>query len=121
MSKSIRVTITRPDLTIDWPFGPFTTQGNAHSDAYLVHPVENHSYIIGADGLTCIVDHDFPNGADLDANREEFYSMIPWWRSTSNAAEVDAYTSANNITVEITEVEDPAHTGWLDITNLSSM
>ena len=120
-STSIRVTITRPNTAVAWPFEIFKDDTNTSADDYLAHVTNNQSFISGFEGIECIVDHHFPDSADLVTYHDELYASIPWWNNSTNAAEVATYIAANNITVAISEVVDPDHTGYMDITNLGKM
>ena len=114
MSKSVRVVVTRETAEHEWPFLVFGQATSQSSDAFILLPCTNTTWLTGNFTTnTCIIDHVFDNAAELDANRDAIYAHIPWWKNDANAAEVDAYTAANNLVVTISEVTDPdISQGW---------
>jgi hypothetical protein len=120
--KSTRVTITRPNTTIQWPFEIFLDQTKASADAHLamLPAIEVKSYIKGGDTLTAIVDHTVSDNAVFDANRDLINSEILWWEPAENAEACHAYMVANGLTSTITEVTDPDLSDAIDITELRS-
>ena len=126
MSKSIRVTLTRPDLSTEppWSSAGFLTDAQNASDAWKVAFPGNPSFlhIDNLDALNMIVDHIVTNDADLETHRTAMMALLPWWKNATNASAVDAYMATNNLTFTITEVDAPTDTsGYIVITDLSSL
>ena len=127
MSKSIRVTLTRPDLSTEPPWSPapgFLTDTANASDAWKAAFPGNPSYlhVDNLDNLNMIIDHIVTNDADLETHRTAMMALLPWWKNATNASAVDAYMAANNLTFAITEVDAPTDTsGYIVITDLSSL
>ena len=127
MSKSIRVTLTRQNLSTEPPWSPapgFLTDTANASDAWKAAFPGNPSYlhVDNLDNLDMIVDHIITNDADLETHRTAMMALLPWWKNATNAAAVDAYMAANNLTFTIIEVDAPTDiSGYLDITDLSSI
>jgi hypothetical protein len=115
MSKSIRVTITRPDNTVAWPFDTWPDQT---LQTFRIMTQNNcDTYIKGLedDDLTLIVDHFFASNDSYDELRDDAYTIIPIWKTDSNAAEVDAYHTANNITYTVEDITDPDLTDYRQV------
>jgi len=121
--KSTRVTVTRPNTTVEWPFIIFLDQTKASADAHLamLPGIEVKSYVQGGDTLTAIVDHTVSDNAVFDTNKELINSEILWWEPAENAEACQAYLTANGVTATITEVTDPDLSDAVEITHLSSM
>ena len=122
MSKSIRVTVTRPDLGTEMPWDSFTADTMSTAATWKTTFPGNPSYLsLGfAESLTVEVDHVITNDADLEANRSAMMALIPWWKTAENAAAVDALLAASNITFTIAETTAPVDlSGHTDITDLS--
>ena len=120
--KSTRVTVTRPNTTVEWPFIIFIDQTKASADLHLamLPAIEVKSYIQGGDTLTAIVDHTVSDNAVFDANRDLINSEILWWEPAENAEACHEYMTANGLTATITEVTDPDISDAFEITNISS-
>ena len=120
--KSTRVTITRPNTTVSWPYDIFLDQTKASADAHLamLPGIEVKSYLQGHAALTAIVDHTVSDNAVFDANRDLINSEIIWWEPAENAEECHAYLTANGLTATITEVTDPDVSDAVEITHISS-
>ena len=121
--KSTRVTVTRPNTTVEWPFIIFLDQTKASADLHLamLPGIEVKSYVQGGDTLTAIVDHTVSDNAVFDTNKELINSEILWWEPAENAEACQAYLTANDVTATITEVTDPDLSDAVEITHLSSM
>ena len=120
MSKSIRITHFRTDLGVAWPMDHFESDASVAADAWKTAFPGNPSYISADvfESLTAVVDHIITNDADLETHRTAMMALLPWWKNTTNAAAVDAYMAANNLTFTITEIDAPTDTSGLrDITN----
>jgi hypothetical protein len=110
MSKAIRVTITRTSPDTEWPFALFEEATQAAADFYRgFAAAPSISYLKDMDPManTCVVYHVFQTPAELDDNHTALYTHIPWWKTTANAAEVDAFTTASGMVVTVDEVTDP--------------
>lgn len=121
--KSTRVTVTRPNTTVQWPFLAFIDITKASADTHLamLPAIEVKTYVQGGDTLTAIVDHTVSDNAVFDANRDLINSEILWWEPAENAEECQAYMSANGMTATITEVTDPDLSDAIEVTHISSM
>jgi hypothetical protein len=122
MAKSTRVTITRPNTTVQLPHEIFLDVAKNSSDAHLamLPGIEVKTYIQGYDSTTTIVDHMVNDDTIYDANKDQINSVVLWWQNDSNRAEVDTYQTSNGITVTITEETNPNISGAVDVTNLRS-
>lgn len=119
MSKSIRVTVTRPDLATEFPWTVFLSDVATECTGWRTAFPGNPSYLHmdNMESTTAIVDHVITNDADLETNREAMLAFIPWWETPGNLTEVTAYMSANNITYTISEITAPADvSSGIDIT-----
>ena len=119
MSKSIRVTHIRTDLGVAWPWEQFPADAVAGFNAWKTAFPGNPSYISADvdESLTAVIDHIITNDADLETHRTAMMALLPWWKNATNAAAVDAYMAANNLTFSITEINAPDTSGLIDITN----
>ena len=116
MSKSIRVTMTRPNSVANWPFDMFL---DAVESAFIgLETAGVQSWIKGDEDSdnTIIVDHYFPTNELFTSFQEDAYKLIPIWKNAENSSEVDVYHATNNITCAITEVADPDLEGYERIT-----
>jgi hypothetical protein len=118
MSKSIRVTMTRPNITTVWPFDIDPWNLTLESQFFEAVTFGIQSWIIGNEDndLTLVVDHYFANDADFEAIKELAYTRIPLWTNDSNRTDSNEYCLANNITVAITEVDNPDLSAYTQIT-----
>jgi hypothetical protein len=114
MSASIRVTITRPNTSVVWPFVQFASVTEAN---YTVMSQAIDTYLKGdvTNDLTVLVDHYFVSNDFFAENKSIAHEYIPLWKNTDNSAEVDSYISTNNITVTTEEVTDPDLTGYVPL------
>lgn len=112
MSKSNRVTMTRPDLTTVWPFDAFSTNRDTNFNTLENAGVE--TWILGDEttDLTLVVDHVVTDDALFDTYQEFKANLIPLWISSDSTGEAAAYISTNNITVSEEVVQDPDLTGY---------
>lgn len=118
MAKSTRVTVIRPNVSVQLPHDVFTSVAADSSDAHLAMPFGVQTFIQGYDQTTTIIDHLVQDNTVYDANKDQINSVVLWWQNDSNRAEVDAYQSANGITVTITEAVDPDIAGGFNVTHL---
>lgn len=109
MSKSIRVTMTRPSTTTVWPFDINPWDLTLQSQFFEFENLGIESWIIGNEDndLTLVVDHYFANDADFEEQKDLAYTKIPLWTDNTNRNDSNDYCQANNISVEVTEVENP--------------
>lgn len=117
MSKSIRVTMHRPNNTVSWPFDMWPIQTEETFNLMSRHNCD--TYVKGSedDDLTIIVDHFFASNDNFTELREDAYGVIPIWKGANNASDVDAYHTANNITYTVEDITDPDLTGYTKVTN----
>jgi hypothetical protein len=116
MSKSNRVTMTRPDLTTVWPFEAFSTVRNSNFGTLENAGVETWIHGTEATDLTLVVDHVVTDDALFDTYQEYKAELIPLWISPESATEAAAYILANNITISEEVVQDPDLTGYERVT-----
>jgi hypothetical protein len=109
MAKSIRVTMTRPNLDTVWPFDINPWGIILQSNFSAGEQVGIQTWILGNEDtdLTLVVDHYFSDDADFESLKDIAYTKIPLWIDDSNRTEANEYHQANNITVEIVEVSNP--------------
>jgi len=116
MSVSLRVVMTRPNISTVWPFDIWPMVLESNFNALEAAGVE--SYIQGHEDrdLVITVDHHFNDDAFFASYKDTALQYIPLWKTSANADEVDLYQNDNNITSPITEVANPDHTGWERLT-----
>ena len=118
MPSAIKVLMTRPTVDVEWPFVVFLSDVQAAATEYRAIAGENNKSWGSAEeppALSNTVYHCF---TDATALATHLSKSVPWWKNDANASEVDAYCSANGITVVVSEVTNPDTTGMGDITNL---
>jgi hypothetical protein len=118
MSKSIRVTMTRPSTTTVWPFDIEPWKPTLENQFLEFENLGIQSWIIGNEDndLTLVVDHYFTDNANFEVQKNLAYTKIPLWTNNSNRPGSDEYCQANNITIEITEVDNPDLSAYTQIT-----
>lgn len=119
MSKSIHVTISRPDVSTVWPFFIFY-EANANNFDVLDDTGKCKSYMKGnpESDLVLYVHHIFEDEAFYETYKDTANQHIPLWKTSANASEVDAYMTENNITAEIEEQTNPSLAGYVIITDI---
>lgn len=118
MSTSVRGTITRPNLDTVWPFyiffGATTNNFFTLSNYGATHWVKGDP----TTDLVLVVDHYYEDDNDFNTNKAASYEIIPLWKNSSNANEVESYQTANNVTVVLEEVTNPDLSGFIPLTSL---
>jgi len=109
MSRSIRVTMTRPTTDTVWPFDISPWNSTLLTNFLNFEDNNIQSWILGDedDDLVVIVDHYFSDDSNFLSLKDHAYARIPLWTNNENRTESDEYCLANNITIEIVEVENP--------------
>ena len=109
MSRSIRVTMTRPTTDTVWPFDISPWNSTLLTNFLNFEDNNIQSWILGDedDDLVVIVDHYFSDDSTFLSLKDHAYARIPLWTNNENRTESDEYCLANNITIEIVEVENP--------------
>lgn len=116
MAISVRGTFTRPTTDTVWSmyvfFGGLTDNIDALDSTGKVT-----TYMKGnpVTDLVLVVDHYVSDDAWFVANKDMMYEHIPLWKTADNGADVEAYHTANGITVTLEEVFNPDLTGYTPI------
>ena len=118
MAKSCRVIVTRPNTDVILPHEVFFAVAQASAKAHVDMGIGVTSYIQGYTGTETIVDHIVENNSTYDANKELILSVVPWWQNASNKDEVEAYQTANGITVTVIDQVEPSVSGAYDCTKI---
>lgn len=120
MSKSIHATITRTDVSTVWPFFIFYEENDRNFDV-LDETTKCQTYMKGNPDtdLVLYVHHLFEDEAFFDSYKDTAYNHIPLWKTSANASEVDAYMTANNVTVELEEQTNPSLAGFVVISDVA--
>ena len=115
MSKSIRVTMHRPNNTVTWPFDTWPDQTLQTFLVMTRHNVDTYMKGSEDDDLTLIVDHFFASDELFEELREDAYSIIPIWKGPENSSDVDAYHAANGITYTTEDITGPDLTDYKQV------
>lgn len=112
MSKSKRVTITRPNITTVWPFDQFIDVADTNWN--FLESIGITTHINGSENndLSIVVDHMHTDDALFDEYNLYSEHVIPIWQNDTNKIDADAYCAANNIAVTMEIVVNPDLTGY---------
>jgi hypothetical protein len=119
MSISIRGTFDRPATDTVWAMYIFATGLIANIDA--LDATGKVQTLIKGDPVTdleLVVDHYIEDEAWFAANTSSVYQHLPLWITPDNKTEVEAYQTANGITVTLKEVSNPDLTGYTPIRDI---
>ena len=118
MAVSIRVTMTRPNISTIWPFDLYPwSEGQLVTNFNALESASVQTWIKGNedDDLTLVIDHYFPTNELFDSYKTTAYTQIPLWEDVNNKTEADEFIAANNMTVTIAEVTEPDLSGYVQI------
>lgn len=109
MSKSIRVTMTRPSTLTIWPFDLFPWINTLDENYFTFEDLSVESWIIGNEDadLTLVVDHVFASEESFNTNKDTVYTMIPLWCNSQVRADSESYCTDNGINIIVEEIDNP--------------
>ena len=118
MSKSIRVTMTRPTTLTIWPFDLFPWMPTLSDNFLTFEGWGVESYINGNEDtdLTVVVDHYFATTESFDSLKDAVYDLLPLWCNSSNRTDSESYCVDNNVTVSIVEIDNPDLSAYTKLT-----
>jgi hypothetical protein len=118
MSKSIRVTMSRPTISTVWPFDIFPWSDTLNKNFLMFEEQGVESWILGNEDndLTLVVDHYFPSDTMFNTIKDSIYPLLPMWCNSDIRTESESYCTDNSITILMSEVDNPDLSSYIKIT-----